>query len=80
VWYHQHAALVDTSSGGDVAIERRYATTVKLPLREYGVFPGSITTWQDAAYPSDTAFCVELPAGTLSPAAVARHVKAIREL
>lgn len=80
VWYHQHAALVDTSSGGDVAIERRYAEVSGLPLKDYGVFPGSITTWQDRTYPGDTAFCVELPAGALSRAAVARHVAAIREL
>jgi murein peptide amidase A len=80
IWYHQHAALVDTSSGGDVGIERRYAITAHLPLRDYGVFPGSITTWQDSRYPQDTAFCVELPAGSLSTAAVARHVKAILAL
>jgi protein MpaA len=77
IWYHQHAALVDDSSGGSRAIERRYARIVGLPLRNYGVFPGSITTWQDAAFPHDTAFVVELRAGSLSPRAVARHVAAV---
>jgi protein MpaA len=80
VWYHQHAALVDSSSGGSSTIERRYAKTVKLPLTDYGVFPGSITSWQDHRYPSDTAFCVELPAGALPAAAVRRHVKAVEGL
>jgi protein MpaA len=80
IWYHQHAALVDDSSGGSLAIEGRYARTVGLPLRSYGVFPGSITSWQDARFPKDTAFVVELPAGQLSPSSIARHVAAIREL
>jgi protein MpaA len=80
VWFHQHAGLVDRSSGGSVAIERRYAARVGLPLRGYGVFRGSITTWQDSVFPQDTAFVVELPAGEPSPAAIARHVAAIAAL
>jgi murein peptide amidase A len=80
IWYHQHASLVDDSSGGSRAIESRYASAVGLPLRNYGVFPGSITTWQDVTYPHDTAFVVELPAGTLPPASIARHVAAILAL
>lgn len=80
VWYHQHAALVDTSSGGDIAIERRYARTAHLALRSYGVVPGSITTWQDHRFPHTTAFVVELPPGPLSSPAVARHVRAVEGL
>jgi murein peptide amidase A len=80
VWYHQHASLVDDSSGGSVAIERRYARAVGLPLRNYGVFPGSITTWQDITYPHETAFVVELPAGPLAAPSIARHVAAILAL
>jgi murein peptide amidase A len=80
IWYHQHAALVDDSSGGSLAIESRYARAVGLPLRNYGVFPGSITTWQDRTYPRDSAFVVELPAGSLSSAAIARHVAAVLAL
>jgi hypothetical protein len=68
---------VDDSSGGSLAIERRYARAVRLPLRGYGAFPGSITSWQTAAYPLDTAFVVELPSGSLRPSTVARHVAAI---
>jgi protein MpaA len=80
IWYHQHASLVDYSSGGSPAIERRYADAVGLPVRYYGVFPGSITSWQDSTYPADTAFVVELPAGALAPSAVARHVAAVLRL
>ena len=80
VWFHQHAAMVDTSSGGSHAIERRYARTVGLPAREYGTVHGSITSWQNARFPADTAFVVELPAGTLSATAVDRHVQAIEAL
>jgi protein MpaA len=79
IWYHQHAALVD-DSGGSRAIERTYARRVGLPFRRYGLVPGSITRWQDATYPRDTAFVVELPAGPLSKAAVARHTNAVLAL
>jgi protein MpaA len=77
IWYHQHATLVDSSSGGDPAIESRYAHTVGLPFRAYPFVPGSITSWQDATFPKDTAFVVELPAGALPPSSIARHVAAI---
>jgi hypothetical protein len=77
IWYHQHAALVDSSSGGNPVIERRYAETVGLKLVSYGAFPGSITTWQDATFPHDTAFVVELPPGALPSESITRHVTAI---
>ena len=80
IWYHQHAALVDDSSGGSLELERRYATLVGLPVVNYGVFPGSITSWQDATSPHDTAFVVELPAGALPPTEVNRHVAAVLAL
>ena len=80
IWYHQHASLVDDSSGGSLAIERRYARAVRLPLRRYGFFPGSITSWQDATFPRHTAFVVELPAGQLSQGSLARHVAAVLAL
>jgi protein MpaA len=79
LWYHQHATLVD-DAGGDRAVERRYARLVGLPFRHYGTEPGSITSWQNAAFPRATAFVVELPAGRLSSAAVARHARAVLAL
>ncbi len=77
IWYHQHAALVDTSSGGSRRLESLYSRLSGLPLVNYGVYPGSITTWQDATFPADTAFVVELPAGSLSNAGLLRHVRAV---
>jgi protein MpaA len=80
IWYHQHANLVDYSSGGSRALERRYATLTGMRLINYGVHPGSITTWQDSTFRGDTAFVVELPPGALPRAAVARHVAAVTAL
>jgi murein peptide amidase A len=79
IWYHQHARLVD-ASGGDPRIERAYAHLVGLPFRHFGVFPGSITSWQNATFSSDTAFVVELPAGRLSSRSAGRHVAAVLSL
>jgi murein peptide amidase A len=80
IWYHQHARLV-VRSGGDPRIERRYARLVGLPFRRFGgPPPGSITSWQNAAFPAGTAFVVELPGGRLSSRAVDRHVHAVLEL
>ena len=79
VWYHQHMRLVD-QSGGDPAVERRYAERVGLPLRRLARYPGSVTGWQDGRLRGSTAFVVELPAGDLSPSAVARHAAAVLAL
>jgi len=79
IWYHQHARLVDDSAGNR-AVEADYARRVGLPLGKLGPYPGSITDWQDAMFPGDTAFVVELPAGRLSRRSVARHVAAVLAL
>lgn len=79
VWYHQSAALVD-DSGGKRAIERRYARIVGLPFRHIGLEPGSITSWQNAVFPQDTAFVVELPPGRLPVNWARRHVSAVLAL
>jgi murein peptide amidase A len=76
IWYHQAATLVD-DSGGSRVIERRYAHLVGLPFRHFGLEPGSITSWQNATFPQDTAFVVELPGGRLPGASVARHASAV---
>ncbi len=79
VWFHQHAAMVDIGPG-DARVPRRYAHTVGLPARDYGRVHGSITSWQHDRFPASPAFVVELRAGALSPAAIARHVRAIEAL
>jgi len=79
IWFHQALALVDRS-GGDVAIERRYARLTGLPLRRLPPYPGTATRWQNHAFAGTTSFVVELPAGPLSANATRRHAAAIIRL
>jgi hypothetical protein len=39
-----------------------------------------VTGWENHLLPHSTAFVVELPAGRLAPAAVARHARAVLAL
>jgi hypothetical protein len=65
-------------SAGDIAIQRRFARRVGLPLiRLAGRYPGSVTSWQNRWHPEAAAFVVELPSGPLSSTAVDRYVHAI---
>ena len=80
IWYHQHANLVDASVGGDVRIEKDYARRVGMRLVHLGLYRGSFTGWQNTNLPGSTAFVVELPAGSLPPVAVKRHVAAVLAL
>lgn len=79
IWYHQPEAVVD-ESGGDPAIERRYASAVGLPFRRLTRYPGSAATWQNVTITGSTAVVVELPRGTLSAVDVKRHVAAVLAL
>jgi protein MpaA len=76
IWYHQHLDLVD-ESGGDVAIERRYAQLVGLRAVQLTRYPGSIVTWENTLFRGSTAFVVELPAGEPSAAAATRFAHAV---
>lgn len=78
IWFHQHMGVVDTSQGPR-AIERRFARQVGLPERSLTVYPGSATGWENTTVP-DSAFVVELPAGSLSTASVRRYVAAVRAI
>lgn len=75
IWFHQPLGAVD-ESGGSVAVERRYASLVALPLRRLPRYPGGVTDWQNARFAGTTAFVVELPPGPLSPRAVRRFARA----
>jgi protein MpaA len=75
IWYHQHLNLVDLS-GGDASLEQRYAAMVGLKTEQLQRYPGSVTSWENHAFPGSTAFVVELPAGSLSDAAANRHAAA----
>jgi murein peptide amidase A len=79
IWFHQHENLVD-ESGGDVGIERRYASLTDMRLGRLPRYPGSAVGWQNHRLPGTTAFVVELPAGSLSPRAVERFADAIPRL
>ena len=76
IWFHQHMRLVD-ESGGSVAIERRYAELVELPLARLAREPGGVVGWENHILPHTTAFVVELPAGPLPPPAVRRYTDAV---
>jgi beta-N-acetylhexosaminidase len=76
IWYHQQLRLVDRS-GGDPFLERLYARRSRLPYKLAGTLPGTATRWQNHRFRGDTAFVVELPAGSLSPVAVSRHSQAV---
>lgn len=78
IWFHQALRVVD-ESGGNVTLERRYATLVGLPLRRLPRYPGGATDWQNARFPHTTAFVVELPA-TVSPQADRVYARASTEL
>jgi murein peptide amidase A len=76
VWFHQHLNLV-WGSGGDPAVERRFARVSGLPYRRLPSLPGSAIDWQNHRLPGTTAFAAELPAGPASAQAVARYVRAV---
>ncbi len=79
VWYHQHMRLVDRS-GGDPYLERLYAQHSRLPYKRIAPLPGTATSWQNSAFPDDSAFVVELPAGRLDGRGVVRHAGAVAAL
>jgi murein peptide amidase A len=76
IWFHQHLNLV-YASGGDPAVERRFARVSGLPYRRLPALPGSAIDWQNHRLPATTAFAAELPAGPASARAVARYVRAV---
>ncbi|WCB96743.1 Murein peptide amidase A [Baekduia alba] len=77
IWFHQHLDLVDDTRGSDPAVIRRYAAVARMRARRLGSLPGAATRWQNHGLAGTSSFVVELPAGTLSPRAVKRHVQAI---
>ena len=76
IYYHQMLRLVDRG-GGDRALERLYSRRSGLPYEAIPLPPGAATGWQHHAFPRDTAFVVELPAGPLAPGGVVRHSRSV---
>lgn len=79
IWFHQHEDVVDLS-GGNLAVERRYAQLVGLGVRRLNRYPGSVVGWENHALPGGTAFVVELPAGALTKSRTDRFARAALEL
>jgi protein MpaA len=79
IWFHQPLGVVD-ASGGDIAVERRFARWSRLPLRRLPRYPGSAVGWQDHRLAGTTAFVVELPPGRLAPARVRQLAGAVMRL
>lgn len=76
IWYHQHEDLLDMA-GGDRGLERRYAHVAHLRATCLPFLPGTATAWSNHNLPGTSAFVVELPAGPVSRAALARHLRAL---
>jgi hypothetical protein len=79
IWYHQHMDLVDMA-GGDRGVARRYAQLSGLRATCLGFLPGTAPAWSNHLLPGTTAFVVELPAGPVGPAALGRHLRALRAM
>ena len=64
-------------SGGNPAVERRFAALVGLPLARLTREPRGVVGWENHTLPATTAFVVELPAGPLPATAVSRYANAV---
>jgi protein MpaA len=79
IWYHQHLDLV-WAWGPSTAAGRRYARAAGMRLYHRPWLAGTASNWQNHQFPGAAAFTVELPAGTLTPRQVRRHVRAVLAL
>jgi len=79
VWFHQHENRV-RAWGGSIPAARRYARVAGMRFDRVRWPDGSASNWQNHRFPGTESFVVELPAGQLSPAGIARQVRAIVDL
>jgi protein MpaA len=79
IWFHQHLNMV-VLTAGNLGLQRRFARLAGLRAGRLPRYPGTATGWSNATIAGTTAFVVELPAGRLSPRAVARLARAVREV
>ncbi len=79
IWFHQHLDVVD-ESGGDVAVERRFARLVGMRVQRLARYPGSAVGWENNILQGSTAFVVELPGGAVAPARAGVFARAIESL
>lgn len=76
IWYHQHMNLVWAWAAGSQA-GRIYARAAGMTYYHQHNLPGTAINWENHHVPAMAAFDVELPPGSLSPAAVRRHAHAV---
>jgi murein peptide amidase A len=79
VWYHQHMNLV-WAWGASTATGRRYARLSGMRFYHHPWLAGTAANWQNHRLPGGASFTVELPAGSLTPAEVTDHVRAVLAL
>ena len=78
VHFHQHLDLVVLPRRhGDRSLARAYARRTGMRTAFLQDYRGTATGWQNAAHRGTTAFVVELPAGTPTPAQARRHARAV---
>ncbi len=63
-----------------MALERRYAQLVGLPLVQLTRYHGSGAGWENQTLSGTTAFIVEMASGTPSSATVQQHADAVLAL
>jgi len=76
IWYHQHMDLVWAWASGSQT-GRIYARAAGMTYYHHHNLPGTAINWENHHVPPMGAFDVELPPGSLSPAEVRRHVRAV---
>jgi protein MpaA len=76
VWYHQHMDLV-WAYGRSTAAGRLYARLAGMRLLHRSWLAGSATNWQNHLEGGGASLTVELPAGSLGPDGIRRHVRAV---
>jgi hypothetical protein len=79
IWFHQPQSLV-RASGPSVVVARRFAGFARMRFRQLRRPPGSVTAWQEQAYPGSRAFVVELPPGELGIREAGRYAEAVVRL
>jgi N-acetylmuramoyl-L-alanine amidase len=76
IHYHQPLGLVYRTDGVDPSVLRAYARRSGLPAKRRPRLNGTLTGWQNASFPSSTAFVVEFRAGAPTAREVKRHARA----
>jgi protein MpaA len=79
IWFHQPQGVV-RAWGASVATARRFAALAAYPYRSIRWPYGTASNWQNHRFPGTASFVVELPPGALSPARIARFVRAVRAI